>query len=123
MMVMDKQDLNKPLTEFDWQFVGHEYYKNELPTLPSRRLDIPLPATPDGLHTVAHRLAALAEAMHTTARYAKAGHSPRSCILEAAGLLQQARENFKRLKREWERELLDQQEATAETQEQLRVVK
>ncbi|NIA72441.1 hypothetical protein HBA54_28030 [Pelagibius litoralis] len=125
-MVMEKQDLNKPLNAFDWQFVGHEYHKNDgTPTLPSRRLDIPLPATPDGLHTLAHRLSGLAENLHTTARFAKAGHSSRGCMLEAAGLLQQAREAFKLLRREWERELREQEEqekSSAETEEQLRVV-
>lgn len=122
-MVMNPDDLRKPMGEFDWQVLGHVYRKNDLPTLPRRRLDIPLPATLEECHTIAHRLAALSQAIGTAIRLA---NTPRQGTLEVSGLIEQARLGFQKLGKEWEATLREEeakQKNPAGTEEHLRVVR
>lgn len=91
-----------PMTEREWEFLGHEYHKNDLACLPTRRLDIPLPASRDGLHTLAHRLVGLTEELHRIARHAPTN---RSAMSEADSLLKLWRNQLKRLQKDWETEL------------------
>ena len=95
-MVWDKKSPNPaPLTEQDWLILGHEYLKNGLPRLPRVRIDVPLPPTPDGLHTLAHKLAGLAEGLT----------APRSAIFDAKGQIAQTHLSMRALRDEWETEL------------------
>lgn len=121
-MVMDKSDLNKPMNEFDWQVLGHQYRKNGKATLPRRRLDIPLPSTLEECHTIAHRLAALSQSIGTSIRLAS---TPRQGMLEVSGLIEQARLGFQDLGKELERELREAEDAaenSASHREHLRAV-
>src|SRR3546814_6992278 len=63
---MDKNDLNKPMSGWDWQVLAHQYEKNGKITLPRCRLDVPLPSTLNECHTLAHRLAALSRSEEHT---------------------------------------------------------
>lgn len=98
-MVMDTCD--KPLTDFDWRVLGMRRHQGV-------RLNIPMPATKDGLHTLAHRLAGLSEEFHTLARLP--GRN-RSAIMDAAGLVRERHQAFKRLAADWEREYQELKEA------------
>jgi len=121
-MVMDREALSQPMSEFDWQVLSHRYYKNEVATLPRRRLDIPLPSRIEERHTIAHRLAALSQAIGTAVRLAS---TTRSGVLEVSGLIEQARLGFKDLGEEWERELRlaeERSKDSAEPKERLRAV-
>ena len=122
-MVMDKSDLSKPMSEFDWQVLCHVYRKNDLPTLPRARLDIPLGATLERCHTIAHRLAALSQGIGTAIRLAP---TARAGMLEVKGLINQARLGFHELGKEWEMELREEeakQKKPADSEEHLRVVR
>ena len=90
-MVMDTKD--GPLTDFDWRVLGMRRFQGV-------RLNIPMPTTKDGLHTLAHRLAGLAEHFHTLARLP--GRN-RSTIMDAAGLVRELHKSNKRLAADWER--------------------
>lgn len=104
-MVWDKKSPNPaPLTEQDWLILGHEYLKNGLPRLPRVRIDVPLPPTPDGLHTLAHKLAGLAEGLHRAAREGRLT-APRSAIFDAKGQIAQTHLSMRALRDEWETEL------------------
>lgn len=121
-MVMDKNDLQKPMSEWDWQVLGHAYYKNGKATLPRRRLDIPLPSTLEECHTIAHRLAALSQSIGEAIRLAS---RPRSGILEVSGLIEQARLGFQEIGKELERELREAEDTaknSASPGEHLRAV-
>ena len=116
----------KPMTAFEWGHLGHEYRKNNKPTLPVRRLDLPIPHRADQVHTLAHRLAGLSEQLHMAARESTMTRREYTGIAQAAGLVYQLGLEFKRLKKDWERELLEiegAEENPAETGEQFRVVK
>jgi hypothetical protein len=121
---MDKRDLAKPMTEFDWMIIGgHTYRKNGKPTLPRRRLDIPIPSRVEECHTIAHRLSGLSQAIGQAARLAP---TTRSGLYEVSGLIEQARLSFAALGKEWEMELREadaESKLPAETGEQLRVIK
>lgn len=122
-MVMNPEDLRKPMGEFDWEVLAHKYRKNGLPTLPRRRLDIPLPPTLEECHTIAHRLAALSQAIGQAIRLAP---TARSGMLEVKGLIAQARLGFADLGKEWEttlREAEAQAEKPAESVERLRAIR
>ena len=101
-MVMDTRD--EPLTDFDWRVLGMRRGQGV-------RMNIPMPATKDGLHTLAHRLTGLAEEFHTLARLP--GRN-RSAIMDAAGLVRERHKAFKRLAAEWEREYQELKEAESE---------
>ena len=123
-MVMNADDLRKPMGEFDWLlFNGHVYRKNGLPTLPRRRLDIPLPSTLEECHTIAHRLAGLSQSIGTAIRLAS---TPRQGLLEVSGLIEQARLQLQTWGKEME-EILREEEAKqknpAEAGEHLRAVR
>ncbi len=98
-MVEDTRD--QPLTDFDWRVLGMHRFQGV-------RLNIPMPATKDGLHTLAHRLAGLSEEFHTLARLP--GRN-RSAIMDAAGLVRERHKAFKRLATDWEREYRELKEA------------
>lgn len=122
-MVMNPEDLRKPMSEFDWQVLAHKYRKNDLPTLPRCRLDIPLPATLEECHTIAHRLAGLSQGIGQAIRLAPAS---RSGMLEVKGLINQARLAFAGLGKEWETKLREaeaQDKKPAESEERLRAVR
>lgn len=113
-MVWDLKD--GALSEHDWRVLGHTYIpKHGSPTLPTRRLDIPLPATADGLHTLSLRLQELSNALHQVARQKSLGTPNRSCILEAMMLLDLYRKTFKALREDWETELPEEQPTTVES--------
>jgi hypothetical protein len=111
-MVMDKTDLSKPMSAFDWEVLAHKYRKNGVPTLPRRRLDIPLPSTLEECHTIAHRLAALSQAIGTAIRLAP---NARCGMLEVKGLIAQARLGFADLGKEWEMELREEEARSKES--------
>lgn len=111
-MVISKDDLGKPMSEFDWQVLSHVYRKNDLPTLPRARLDIPLPSTLEECHTIAHRLAALSQALGTAIRLAP---TARGGMLEVKGLINQARLGFHDLGKEWEAELREKETRSKES--------
>ena len=98
-MVMDTRD--EPLTDFDWRGLAMRRHQGV-------RLNIPMPATKDGLHTLAHRLAGLSEHLHTLARLP--GRN-RSAIMDAAGLVRELHQANKRLAADWEREYQELREA------------
>ena len=98
-MVMDTRD--GPLTDFDWRVLGMHRGQGV-------RMNIPMPGTKDGLHTLAHRLNGLAEEFHTLARLP--GRN-RSAIMDAAGLVRERHKAFKRLAAEWAREYQELSEA------------
>jgi hypothetical protein len=119
---MNPEDLRKPMTAYDWEIVGHQYRKNDLPTLPRARLDIPLPATLEECHTIAHRLSGLSQAIGQAIRLAS---TSRSGMLEVKGLINQSRQQFQILGKEMERELREAEEMannSANTVERLRAV-
>src|SRR3546814_716293 len=121
-MVIDKNDLNKPMSGWDWQGLAHQYEKNGKITLPRCRLDVPLPSTLNECHTLAHRLAALSQAIGQAIRLAPA---TRSGMLEVKGLINQARLGFADLGKEWETELREKEahsKDSAEAREHLREV-
>lgn len=91
-MVMDTRD--GPLNDFDWRVLGMRRHQGV-------RLNIPMPDTKDGLHTLAHRLAGLSEQLHILARLP--GRN-RSAIMDAAGLVRELHQSNKRLAADWERE-------------------
>jgi hypothetical protein len=127
-MVWDnKGDSMKPMTDFDWSIIGgHVYRKNDLPTLPRRRLDVPVPSTVDGLHTLAHRFAGISEQLHQFAREARTVGQHRYGLSQAATLLYQTRQAFKTLAEEWERELREaeaKEKGAADSEEHLRMVR
>lgn len=101
-MVWDKKQ--PALTEQDWKILGHEYLKNGLPSLPRVRIDVPLPSTPDGLHTLAHKLSGLAEGLHRAAREGRLT-APRSAIFDAKGQIMQVHLSMRALRDDWETEL------------------
>lgn len=123
-MVMDPKEARKPMSEWDWNVLGgHQYIKNNGPTLPRCRLDIPLPSTLEEVHTIAHRLAALSQQIGTEVRLAT---TTRQGMFAVRGLLHQFRLGFKDLGAEWEttlREDWSESKAPAETVEQLRAIK
>jgi hypothetical protein len=122
-MVMDKNDLNKPMSEFDWQVLCHTYRKNGVATLPRCRLDIPLPSKLEQCHTLAHRLSALAQQIGEEIRQAS---KTRSGLHDVKSLINQFRLGFAELGKEWEAELReeeDKQKNPAESEEHLRVVR
>lgn len=123
-MVMDTKDARKPMSEWDWQVLGgHQYIKNNGPTLPRCRLDIPLPSTLEEVHTIAHMLSGLVQQLGTEVRLA---NTTRQGMGQVKGLLNQYRLRFADLGKEWEttlREDWSQSNAPAETVEQLRAVK
>lgn len=88
-MVMDAKDV--PLTDFDWEVLAMRPFQGV-------RLNIPMPSTKEDLHSLAYRLAKLAEELHCLARYP--GRN-RSAIMDAAGLVREQHQSFKRLGREW----------------------
>ena len=98
-MVMDTAD--QPLNEFDWQVLSMRPFQGV-------RMNIPMPSKKDDLHTIAYRLAKLAEELHSLARYP--GRN-RSAIIDAAGLVREQHQSFKRLGKEWEKEYRELQEA------------
>ena len=109
-MVWEKKPASR-LTAHDWAVLGHEYYLNDLACLPSRRLDVPLPADVEGIHALAHRFAGMSEELHRIARLAS---SARSSISETDGYLIYQRNQFKDLRREWETELREAEMRQAE---------
>lgn len=123
-MVWDTKD--GALTEHDWSVLGHTYIpKHGSPTLPTRRLDIPLPASADGLHTLALRLQELSNGIHQVARQKALGTPNRSCVLEAMSLLELYRQTFKALRQDWETELREEASTAAENagdRERLRII-
>ncbi len=98
-MVMDTRD--EPLTDFDWRVLGMRPFQGV-------RLNIPMPSTKDGLHTLAHRLAGLSEQLHTLARLP--GRN-RSAIMDAAGLVREQHQSLKRVAADWEREYQELKDA------------
>jgi hypothetical protein len=119
---MDKAELSKPMTEWDWHVLGYKCRKNDLLVLPKRRIDIPLPCTVTECHTIAHRLAALSQAIGQEARLATAN---RNGILMVGQLIEQARLQFAQLGTEWEREFRereDEKKNSASHGEHLRAV-
>lgn len=98
-MVMDARD--GPLTDFDWRVLGMHPFQGV-------RLNIPMPSEKEALHTLAHRLAGLAEHLHTLARLP--GRN-RSAIMDAAGLVRELHKSNKRLAADWEREYQELKEA------------
>lgn len=104
-MVWDKPK-GKQLNKLDWLVLGHDLFTGEgKAVLPSRRLDIPMPHSADGLHTLAHRLAGLSQALHGIAREGETLTSPRLAIGDAQSQIWLLHQDFKRLRKEWEREL------------------
>lgn len=94
------------LNELDWLVLGHDLYnKSGIAVLPARRFDIPMPYSPDGLHTLAHRLSGLAETFHRLAREGQTLTSPRLAIGDAQSQVHQLHKDLKRLRKEWETEL------------------
>lgn len=98
-MVMDTKD--GPLSEFDWSVLAMRPFQGV-------RLNIPMPGKKEDLHSVAYRLAKLAEEFHSLARFP--GRN-RSAIMDAAGLVREQHQSFKRLGKEWETEYRELQEA------------
>lgn len=108
-MVWDKKDTL--LNELDWRVLGHDLYNTSgLAVLPSKRFDIPIPFEPDGLHTLAHRIAGLSETLHRLAREGQGITSPRLAIGDAQSQVWLLHQDFKRLRKEWERELRERLE-------------
>lgn len=115
-MVWDTKD--EKMTDHDWRVLGHTYIpKHGNPTLPTRRLDIPLPSTAGGLHTLALRLQELSNEIHRTARQQAMGASNRLCIHDAMSQLELARQRFKLLRQDWETELRETPEPAPKGQE------
>lgn len=113
-MVWDGADTTKPMSAQDWEFLGHEYCQDGRPTLPRRRLDIPLPPNVDGLHLIAMRLSNLTEQLHMVAREGAAVRNNRVAISQAKALLEHSRRMFKALGQEWEAQLREAEEAASQ---------
>lgn len=122
-MVLNPEDLRKPMSGFDWELFGHQYRKNDLPTLPSYRIDMPLPCRLEQGHTLAHKLAALSQQIGTEIRLAQTN---RQGLLSIKHLINQFRKDFAMLKKEWEMELREteaESKISASSGERLRAVK
>lgn len=118
-MVMET--VKGPLRNVDWQMLGHTY-DPKAPSLPTRRLDVPLPPTAEGLYQIAHMLSGLINELHSVARLHA---SNRSAIVEADALLSSYRNRLKLVRAEWEtelREAAEQDSGVDGKQEHLKVV-
>ncbi len=91
-MVMDNED--GPLTDFDWKVLAMRPFHGV-------QLRVPMPSEKEHLHTLAQRLASLAEELHILARLP--GRT-RSAIMDAAGLIRERNHAFRRLAADWEEE-------------------
>ncbi len=100
-MVMDTKD--GPLTDFDWDVLAMRPFQGV-------RLNVPMPNKKEDLHSIGYRLAKLAEEFHSLARYP--GRN-RSAIMDAAGLVREQHQSFKRLGKEWATEHQELKDAEA----------
>ena len=107
------------LTDFDWRVLGHELYRNDRMVLPARRIDVPIPYQPDGIHTIAHRFAGLSEDLHTTARQLRMGISPRLVIGDGMSQIVQLDRFFKQLRKAWETEYRELSETVPESENKI----
>lgn len=114
-MVWDtpKNDL---LSEFDWSVLGHDLVDGHGKIiLPTRRIDVPIPFSADGIHTLAHRFAGLSEQLHQTARLATTAPELRSYLGDVIGQIKQADRFCKALRKEWEGKYQELQAASLES--------
>lgn len=124
-MVWDKKTDQPTMHPKDWELFGHQYMKNGVPTLPTIRFDIPIPPTADGLHSLAHRLAGLSEALHRSAREGRVLETPRLALMDAKMQVREAHLAMRTLRQEWERilrENLEDEEKNRKNRERLRAV-
>jgi len=108
------------MTAWDWRVLGQNEADYKRGKLLTRRLDIPLPETIDGLYELSHKLAFISQEL---ARVARLGTDAPSAIGHASQLLMITRLQLKEVQRTWETELRERQKAqpeSAENIEQLR---